>query len=206
MSSQSENPSTRRPDPRVGRPYPRPVGLGCVLRYFTREGESGGTANTSCDLVIGVDRPTAGQSQAFVAGVAEFVLVDVERIPFVCARVGQTLIEDGRIVQRQLIDWQECPVHPVANRGHVPPIPDDTAHWRLNLVLVDISTRLTAGIRLVSLEPEFCQAFARAMQACRNDFSSIDEYDAKLDDIYRRYPAGSISARGTFLAHGMGID
>ncbi|QSA97571.1 hypothetical protein [Methylococcus sp. EFPC2] len=177
-----------------------------MLRYFTREGESGGTANTSCDLVIGVDRPTAEQCQAFVVGVPEFVLVDVEGIPFVCARVSQTSIEDGRIVQRPLIDWQECPVHPVANRGYVPPTPDAAAHWRLNLVLVDIATRLTAGIRLVSLEPEFCQAFARAMQACRNDFGTIDEYDAKLDEIYRRYPAGSISFRGAFLAHGMGID
>jgi len=206
MAQQSENPMTHRLNPRVGRPYPRPVGQGCVFRYFTQEKQAGAGGNTSCDLVLGVNHPSAAESQAFVTGVAEFVLAEVERIPFVCVRFDQTAFEGGHFVHRPLIEWQECPVHPVANHGYVPSIPDDTVRWRLNMVLVDVTSRLTGGIRLKSLESEFCQDFARAMQACRNDLDTIEAYDAKLDGIYRSFPAGSISRRGRLLAHGLGID
>lgn len=206
MTQQFPNTVSHRLNPRAGRPYPRPVGKGCVFRYFTQGQSEGAAGSTSCDLVLGVEQPTAEESQAFVAGVPEFVLVEVEQIPFVCVRFDQALFERGRLAHRPLIAWQECPVHPLANRGYVPSVPDETVRWRVNIVLVDISTQLTGGVRLVNLENEYCQAFARTMHAHEYDLDSIETYDAKLDGIYRRYPAGSIPSLGRLLAHSLGID
>lgn len=159
-----------------------------------------------CELVLGFDSPTSVEKQGFLKGVFEAALIELDCIPFVCVRFGQSTFDTGGWQHKTAIGWQECPVHPVAAQGYVPPAPNDPDRWLLSIVLVDSETQLVVGLRVVSLSTEFCRAFSDTMLARRDDFASVKDYSAKLRDIYRRYPVGEIIANGRQLAHSLGGD
>jgi hypothetical protein len=190
----------------VGQTFYRLVETGCQFNYAPSADEIDGTSAPQCELIMGFDRPTERERLGFQRGVFEAVLVALENIPFVCIRFGQTITVDGQWQHREAIGWQECPVHPLAAQGYVPPEPLPPQRWLLSAVLVDSETQRVAGIRVVSLSTEFCQRFAQAMNDHREDLPSPAAYAAKLGHLYARYGVGEVVAKGHMLAHCLGGD
>ena len=190
----------------VGQPFYRPVETGCQFNYVPPADEFNGLLAPRCELIMGFDRPTERERQGFQKGVFEAVLVELENIPFVCIRFGQTITVDGQWQHREAIAWQECPVHPIAAQGYVPPESLLPQRWLLSTVLVDSEAQRVVGIRVISLSTEFCQRFAQAMKDHREDFPSPTAYAAKLGHLYACYDVGEVVAKGHMLAHCLGGD
>lgn len=190
----------------IGQPFYRPVESGCQFNYVPPADEVESALAPRCELIMGFDRPTERERLGFQKGVFEAVLVELENIPFVCIRFGQTITVDGQWQHREAIGWQECPVHPLAAQGYVPPEPLPPQRWLLSAVLVDSETQRVTGIRVVSLSTEFCQRFAQAMTDHREDFPSPAAYAAGLGHLYARYGVGEVVAKGRVLAHCLGGD
>ena len=190
----------------VGQPFYRRVESGCQFNYSPSGDHVDPDQAPHVEFILGFDAPTPREIEGFHNGVFEAVLVELEQTPFVCIRFCRTLTENRKLVHREVIGWQECPVHPVAAQGYVPPEPAPPYRWLLSLILVDSATQLVAGLRAFTLGTEFCQAFARSMQRHRDDYSSITQHLDKLRDMYARYAVGEVVKRGEVLAHSLGGD
>ncbi|MFM8443768.1 MAG: hypothetical protein ACKN9W_10590 [Methylococcus sp.] len=190
----------------VGQPFYRKVESGCQFNYAPSGDDGNPDEAPHVEFILGFDAPTAQEIEGFHHGVFEAVLVELEQTPFVCIRFCRTLTEGRKLVHREVIGWQECPVHPVAAQGYVPPEPVAPYRWLLSLILVDSETQKVVGLRAFTLGTEFCQAFARSMRRHRDDFSSVGQHLTKLHDMYARYAVGEVVKRGQVLAHSLGGD
>lgn len=190
----------------LGQPFYRRMEEGCQFNYYPPYFPNDPEAAPSCELVLGFNKPHDYEIKGFHDGVAEFLLVELESITFVCVRF--TLMESRRkrLSQNLAIGWQECAVHPVAANKYVPNSPEPPGRWLLTAVLVDTSTRRVSGLRAFTLGTEFCQAFAGAMSNCRSGFDSLQSYMAALKNLYGRYAIGEVIKKGRLLGHCLGGD
>jgi hypothetical protein len=134
------------------------------------------------ELLLRFAKLTAQEIEDVRRGDSEFALAQAEGILFFLYRFGQA------------IRWSDAPYtwHLVPQEHRTDPEPPATPNTRavLHVILLDATTGIVAGLRLVTLSPDLTRALFEAIQAqTQTTWAGWKEYDRHLAAAYRKYPS-----------------
>ena len=126
-------------------------------------------------LSVQFNKPSAKEKQAFKDSIQLKVAV-VDGIIFILARMGT-------------LSWMDAPFfHVLAISSDLPEIPDDQSTGLfVHCLLADSSTGVLLAQKIIGLDHDVSVKLIDAIRRQQEENLSLDEYDRKLDLIYRRY-------------------